>query len=595
MDDLALQAIFQELRPALLNQTIQKVRLHHHAPLTLSLVLRSRSILGISLFPSAPLCFLASPDVLSGSKASDQLASLRKFLVGARILDLKKVVGDRIFFFELEVRGPIPPLQKVTFVLELIPNRPNLLVIDEDWHVLVSMRRLRGTSIRTSTPYKPPLSKSPFRFDQIPREEFERLTNNLVAECSPENTPVVAAALGISHTSLREMLFGGHESGNSRWERLQAIIHRVRCGHYSPHIYRLDELPELTGTGFAETTSAVEKRSAKWFLTPFAFESLQEYPHTFFSTMSEACKELFFRLQEQNEFLALQRSMTEEFQKAFRKKDRLLRNLRADLARWHGCENYKKYSDLLYAQKERTPPGTRFLRTTDLFDPDRSEIEIPLDPKLSMIQNANRYSTLFQKANRTVPRVQKRIADLEAETTQLRDQLDNPAKAWTSEQSKAADTRTEATRPPAIEESRSSDISRRDVPGTTDSQPASLQRHVARQFTSSEGMEILVGKSSRDNETLTQRIAKADDFWLHVAGYGGSHVVLRNPKKLDTPPRQSLLEAAQLAAYFSQARNAPKAEVHYTQKKFLSKPKGTKPGLVQLRKHKSIVVRPRLL
>ena len=127
------------------------------------------------------------------------------------------------------------------------------------------------------------------------------------------------------------------------------------------------------------------------------------------------------------------------------------------------------------------------------------------------------------------------------------------------------------------------------------SQPASLQRRVARQFVSSEGLEILVGKSSRDNDTLTQQVAKADDFWLHVAGYGGSHVVLRNPKKLDTPPRQSLLEAAQLAAYFSQARNALKVEVHYTQRKFVSKPKGAKLGLMQLKEHKSLVVHPKLL
>jgi predicted ribosome quality control (RQC) complex YloA/Tae2 family protein len=357
----------------------------------------------------------------------------------------------------------------------------------------------------------------------------------------------------------------------------------------------LDELPQLTGTESAETTSPLAKKLAKWFLTPFAFGSLQEYPHTSFSTMSEASKELFFRLQEQNRFLASQRSMVAESQRVFRKKDRLLRNLRADLARWHGYENYKKYSDLLYAQKERIPSGTGVLRTTDLFDPNHSEIEVPLDPRLSLIQNANRYSALFQKANRTVPRVQKRIADLEVETGQLCDQLTNLATAWTGEQLEAAKNRAETTRPPGIEELQSPGTGRPEVPRTTDSQPASLQRRVARRFTSSEGLEILVGKSSRDNDTLTQRVASADDFWLHVAGYGGSHVVLRNPKKLDTPPRQSLLEAAQLAAYFSQARNAPKAEVHYTQKKFLSKPKGTKPGLVQLKKHKSLVVRPQLL
>ncbi|PYV44138.1 MAG: hypothetical protein DMG06_07740 [Acidobacteria bacterium] len=119
-------------------------------------------------------------------------------------------------------------------------------------------------------------------------------------------------------------------------------------------------------------------------------------------------------------------------------------------------------------------------------------------------------------------------------------------------------------------------------------------RKAVKSFISSEGLSILVGKSSKDNDILTLKIANSEDFWFHVAGYGGSHVVLRNPEKLAMPPRQSLLEAAQLAAYFSQARNAPKVEVHYTQRKFVSKPKGAKPGLVRLKEYKSVSVRPQL-
>ena len=117
---------------------------------------------------------------------------------------------------------------------------------------------------------------------------------------------------------------------------------------------------------------------------------------------------------------------------------------------------------------------------------------------------------------------------------------------------------------------------------------------MAKSFVSSEGLEILVGRSSKDNDVLTLKIARNDDFWLHVAGYGGSHVVLRNPAKLPIAPKQSLLEAAQLAAYFSQARNAPKVEIHYTQKRFVSKPRGAKPGLVRLKEYNSILARPQL-
>ena len=73
----------------------------------------------------------------------------------------------------------------------------------------------------------------------------------------------------------------------------------------------------------------------------------------------------------------------------------------------------------------------------------------------------------------------------------------------------------------------------------------------------------------------------------------GSHVVIRNPTRKDIPHR-TIIEAAQLAAHFSQAREDPKVDVHYTQRKFISKPKGAKPGLVRLKEYKSVSVRPQL-
>lgn len=102
---------------------------------------------------------------------------------------------------------------------------------------------------------------------------------------------------------------------------------------------------------------------------------------------------------------------------------------------------------------------------------------------------------------------------------------------------------------------------------------------------------MLVGRAARDNDNLTFKVAKPSDLWLHAADYSGSHVVVRNPTRKEIPHR-TLIEAAQLAAYFSQANKDPKVDVHYTQRKFLSKPKGAAPGLVRLLRFKSITVAP---
>jgi predicted ribosome quality control (RQC) complex YloA/Tae2 family protein len=108
-----------------------------------------------------------------------------------------------------------------------------------------------------------------------------------------------------------------------------------------------------------------------------------------------------------------------------------------------------------------------------------------------------------------------------------------------------------------------------------------------------DGVEILIGRSGRENDELTFHVAAPDDFWFHVADYSGSHVVVRNPGKDKEPGEEVLMKAAQLAAYFSQARNSSKAEVHYTRRKHVMKPRRAKPGLVRLVEFKSIKVEPR--
>jgi predicted ribosome quality control (RQC) complex YloA/Tae2 family protein len=108
------------------------------------------------------------------------------------------------------------------------------------------------------------------------------------------------------------------------------------------------------------------------------------------------------------------------------------------------------------------------------------------------------------------------------------------------------------------------------------------------------GFEILVGKGDADNDRLTFRVGEARDFWLHVAGPAGSHVVVRNPEGADELPREVLERAAELAAFYSKARGARgKVEVHVCRVADVSKPRGFPPGQVQLRRWKAVKAYPR--
>jgi len=109
-----------------------------------------------------------------------------------------------------------------------------------------------------------------------------------------------------------------------------------------------------------------------------------------------------------------------------------------------------------------------------------------------------------------------------------------------------------------------------------------------------QGFEVLVGKGDAENDRLTFEVAEPHDLWLHVAGPAGSHVVVRNPEKLDELPREVIQRAAELAAWHSKARGSRgKVEVHLCRAADVSKPRGFAPGEVQLRKWTAVKVYPK--
>ncbi|MCB1050167.1 MAG: DUF814 domain-containing protein [Acidobacteria bacterium] len=113
-----------------------------------------------------------------------------------------------------------------------------------------------------------------------------------------------------------------------------------------------------------------------------------------------------------------------------------------------------------------------------------------------------------------------------------------------------------------------------------------------RVFQLADGWEILVGKTAQDNDRLSIRIAKPFDFWFHVSGMQGSHVVARHPDRPSQIGREAKLIAAGLAAYFSKAKNAGKVAVHMATGADVSKPRGYPPGKVILKKFTVVQTRP---
>ena len=115
---------------------------------------------------------------------------------------------------------------------------------------------------------------------------------------------------------------------------------------------------------------------------------------------------------------------------------------------------------------------------------------------------------------------------------------------------------------------------------------------VARRIVSPDGMIILVGRTAADNDVLSLKLASPNDFWFHVAGESGSHVVVRNPKGLDRPPRDTKKLAASLAAGHSKARRGGRTAVHMARCRDIGKRQGLAPGKVLLSRYDTVQASP---
>lgn len=104
---------------------------------------------------------------------------------------------------------------------------------------------------------------------------------------------------------------------------------------------------------------------------------------------------------------------------------------------------------------------------------------------------------------------------------------------------------------------------------------------------------VLAGKGDEDNDQLSLKLANPDDYWFHVRGMPGSHVILRQ-RSGDTPDRHTLKSAAAIAAYHSKARSGGLVAVSYTRARYVTKPPHAKPGTVTIRRETVLKVHPAL-
>lgn len=205
---------------------------------------------------------------------------------------------------------------------------------------------------------------------------------------------------------------------------------------------------------------------------------------------------------------------------------------------------------------------------------------VPLDPALSPRENAERYFKRTHKAKRGVEIIGLRTHETKKELEYIA--------GLKYELEDAGDEEDLGALEAELIEAGYMKTKRHGKAGA----PPDEKAEPVRRYTSSDGFEILCGKSGQGNDLIVKRHAKAEDIWFHAHGVPGSHVLIKTAGRAKEITGKTVEEAAGLAAFFSKAKHASKAEVIYADARFVKKPKGAKPGMVVVKEYRTIMVRP---
>jgi len=305
----------------------------------------------------------------------------------------------------------------------------------------------------------------------------------------------------------------------------------------------------------------------------------QEIERSEFATASAAADEHYRRIAADQQFNTVAANLEAKLRKEITKRRKLKSNLEKDLV-GHGLpEEHKRLGDLLLANISSAERHGRRVSFQDYYAEGAPTIVIEIDENTSLQDAAAESFSRYSKAKRAIEEIARRMAQTNEDLVQLNIKLGRLKEVIERRDPEAL---AEFAEPKKTSTSRGS---------KDDGKKGAAALSGMRRYLSSDGYEVIVGRSARGNDQLTFKVARPNDLWLHAGDYPGSHVIVRNAKRNEVPHR-TIIEAAQLAAKFSQASKDSKVTVHYTPRKFISKPKGAAPGLVRMSSFRSITVEP---
>jgi predicted ribosome quality control (RQC) complex YloA/Tae2 family protein len=480
------------------------------------------------------------------------VARLRKALRGARLVGVVKAPAERSV--TLTFAGFDEAEQPTRWHLrhDLTGRYANLWLLTAEERVVEALRPWEGLP---NTPYHAPPTTGP-------APDWSAMTPENLPQTLAELEAFLSNALRGCHRRLvREVVFRAR--AGTPWEAFERV-HRELCHPQAFYLYELPEGPEV-------------------FLLPLSHET--GLPVTTFASAHEAAAALYAR----REHRAAQESLRRQWQHALTTWRKRLERARhkLDVADTQAgeAEQYRRWGELLYANLATARRTAGGVEVVDYYAEPPSALVIPLEsPTEDLAAAAQRYFRRYQRAQRTLVANAERRAALEAELSAALD--------CERELAGAADEAVLATCVQKLRDRVPFDLQPRTPPPTNGARRERADLSGLRRYRGPEGYEIVVGRTARDNDRLTFELARPHDLWLHAADYPGAHVVIRNPQRQAVPPAV-ILAAAELAAYFSQAKQDDWVDVRVAERRHLTRPRKGAPGQVLVRESRTVRAMPR--
>ncbi|MFB6264467.1 MAG: NFACT RNA binding domain-containing protein [Bradymonadaceae bacterium] len=358
------------------------------------------------------------------------------------------------------------------------------------------------------------------------------------------------------------------------------------------NVYLLDDDGEILGRQTAETIAGRELAEGdRWTPPPPPPDpeagredrfGLEELPVDDFERSARLEHE-YRRLERQDRAGRRLVELRSRLEQQVERLDRRIEHIEEDLADIQRADTYRRWADLLQQAYGEVEPGDDSVVVSDYYREDQSKIEIPLDPSKSLSENIDAYYHEAQRYENAEEMVEERLL----KTVDLRDRAREALAAV-----EAGEVPEELDAIQQFERQLDDEI----LPETTFDQDDRTsgrerdERTPYRAFRVSSGAKAMVGRSAADNDTLVTRIARGRDLWLHVRNAPGAAVVLRIDEKGAAPASEDLIDAATLAAHFSQRSEDTTVEVSYTKTKHVRKHASHATGEVSIADESTITV-----